>query len=361
MNLSHTITSLDTSPLLFQPLRVEDWTALPKITLHEHIDGGLRPGTLLQLSRERGLPLPHTEATALGAWMHKSAETGNLVDYLRGFAYTVAAMASRQACAQVAYELAEDSKAEGCVLAEFRMAPQLLEEHGLSAQVALEGMLEGLAQSDLASGLIVCAMRTDSPERTLAAAKLAARYAGQGVVAFDLAGAELGYPASLHREAIDYAKAAGLGITLHAGEADHGGRVIEAGQWGATRIGHGIRIVEDVPERAARVAQAKALGLHFEVCPSSNVHTGAAPSLEAHPLKSMLQEGLSVSLASDNRLMSGTTLCQELHVVYTQIGLSLKQILDCQWQAIHASFCTEAQKEKAKTALERFAARYSLA
>jgi adenosine deaminase len=194
----------------------------------------------------------------------------------------------------------------------------------------------------------------DSPERTLAAAQLAARYAGQGVVGFDLAGAERGYPPSLHRAAIDCAKSAGLGLTLHAGEADHGGRVLEAAQLGATRIGHGIRITEAHPERAERLAQAKELGLHFEVCPSSNVHTGAATSLETHPIKTLLQEGLSSSIACDNRLMSGTTLCQELHAVYTLTGLTLTQIIECQKQAIAASFCSENQKAQARAALEKF-------
>lgn len=310
------------------------WTALPKISLHEHIDGGLRPQTLIELARERGMTLPHTEPRAVAQWMADNANSGSLVRYLEGFAYTVQAMATEAACERVAFELAEDARAEGCVMAEFRMAPQLFESHGLSAEAATEAMLRGLAKSDLPCGLIVCGMRHQSPDVTAEAARIAAKYKSQGVIGFDLAGPELGFPATEHRRAIDIALAGGLGLTLHAGEADDGARVLEAAELGATRIGHGVKVVD----RAEWATAARAQGLHFEVCPSSNVHTGAATSVAAHPIKAMLAAGLSVSVATDNRLMSATTLCAELDALHTQTGLTLAQIADMQAAGMQASF-----------------------
>ena len=167
-----------------------NWVALPKVLLHEHLDGGLRPQTLLELCRAQGLSVPADDAPALAAWMHANANSGSLTRYLDGFALTVAAMASVQACERVAFEAAEDARLDGCVLAEFRMAPLLLEPHGLSGEAVVEALLSGLRRSALPSGLIICAMRTDAPEQTLRTAELAARYANQGVIGFDLAGAE---------------------------------------------------------------------------------------------------------------------------------------------------------------------------
>lgn len=321
----------------FNPL----WGAMPKVSLHEHIDGGVRPQTLIDLARQRGLALPHQESAAVARWMADNANSGSLVRYLEGFSYTVAAMATEAACERVAFELAEDALAEGCVLAEFRMAPQLFEPLGLSAEAATEAMLRGLARSALPCGLIVCGMRHQGPAITAEAARIAARYQGQGVIGFDLAGPELGFPATEHRAAVDMARSAGLGLTLHAGEADEGFRVLEAAELGATRIGHGVRVTD----RAEWAEQARERGLHFEVCPSSNVHTGAATSLAAHPIKAMLAAGLSLSCATDNRLMSATTLCAELEALHTQTGLQPAQLADMQAQGMQASFLPEPVRQ----------------
>lgn len=307
---------------------------LPKTSLHEHIDGGVRPETLIDLARQRGMRLPHNDPQDLAQWIQNNANSGSLLRYLEGFAYTVEAMASENACARVALELAQDTQAEGCVLAEFRMAPQLFEPHGLHPEAAIEGLLRGLQASGLPCGLIVCGMRHHSPEVTAAAARMAARYKNQGVVGFDLAGPELGFPASAHREAIDVALSAGLGLTLHAGEADAGSRVIEAARLGATRVGHGVRVVD----QNDWLLEAQALGLHFEVCPSSNVHTGAATSLATHPIAAMLDAGLSLSCSTDNRLMSATTLCLELEALHAQTGIRLAQIVQMQEAGMRASF-----------------------
>jgi len=314
--------------------------ALPKALLHEHIDGGLRPATLLDLCRARGLATPVDEPQALAEWMLANAHSGSLERYLRGFSLTVAAMASSAACERVAFEAAEDARLDGCVLAEFRMAPLLLEPFGMSGEAVVESLLAGLQKSAMPCGLIVCAMRTDSPDETLRAADLAARYRGHGVVAFDLAGAERSFPPSAHKAAFERARDAGLGITCHAGEADVGSRVLEAADLGATRIGHGVHIMlGDDPVRSAEwVSEARERGLHFEVCPSSNVHTGAVASLAQHPIRAMLEAGLSVSCSTDNRLMSNVTLSGELQALHEQLGMSHEQLGQLMRNAVAASF-----------------------
>ena len=307
---------------------------MPMVLLHEHLDGGLRPQTLLELCQARGIRPPAEDAEALAAWVQANANSGSLGRYLAGFQLTVGAMASLAACERVAFEAAEDARADGCVLAEFRIAPLLLEPFGLAGEAVVEALLAGLRRSPLRCGLIVCAMRHEPPAHTLRSAQLAARYAGHGVIGFDLAGAEAGHPPGEHAAAYAAAREAGLGLTCHAGEADIGARVLEAAALGATRIGHGIHIVDD--ER--NMARARELGLHFEVCPSSNVHTGAAASLAAHPLKRMLEAGLSVSLSTDNRLMSGVRLSDEWRHAAQAMGIDAATLGHMNQAAAQASF-----------------------
>jgi adenosine deaminase len=323
----------------------------PKALLHEHIDGSLRPATLLELCHRRGIAVPAQEPEALAAWMHANADSGSLERYLQGFALTVNAMATQEACERVAFETAEDARLDGCVLAEFRMAPLLLEPYGLSAEAAIEAMLAGLRRSALPSGLIVCGMRTDDPDDTLRSARLAARFRDDGVVGFDLAGAERGFPPAPHARALTYAREAGLGITCHAGEADVGARVLEAAALGATRIGHGVNVMIG-EESPAWVAQARALGLHFEVCPSSNVHTGAFASLAQHPIARMLEAGLSVSCSTDNRLMSCVTLSGELEAIHAQAGVTMEQLGALMRNAVRASFLPEDVRTAALAQVE---------
>jgi adenosine deaminase len=338
----------------------EYWRALPKVLLHEHLDGGLRPQTLLTLCQARNISLPATTAPELALWLQSNANSGSLERYLKAFGLTVAAMATARACEQVAFEAAEDARLDGCVLAEFRMAPLLLEPHGLAPELAVEAMLRGLQRSSMPAGLIVCAMRTDSVQAVQRAARLAVGYAGQGVVGFDLAGAEKGFPATAHRAAIHLARDAGLGVTLHAGEADHGQRVLEAIELGATRIGHGVQIAQPAPGEDAAAAlrrmhtvAAMALGsevsreangrpVHFEVCPTSNTHTGVCADLASHPMKSMLAAGLSLSVHTDNRLISGVTHSGELAAVHQALGWSVADIAASMRSAARASFMPQA-------------------
>jgi len=336
------------------PSTAPAWRKLPKALLHEHLDGGLRPQTLLELCRSRGVQVPARDADALAQWMHANANSGSLERYLRGFAITIAAMATEAACERVAYEAAEDAREDGCVLAEFRMAPLLLEPHGLAGEAVVEAVLAGLARSSLRCGLIVCGMRTDNSADTERSAHLAVRYRDRGVIGFDLAGAERYFPPSDHEEAMIIARDGGLGLTCHAGESDSGDRVLEAAGLGATRIGHGIHIVlgETQKQTDEWVEVARGLGLHFEVCPSSNVHTGAVSSLEVHPIRAMIAAGLSVSCSTDNRLMSGVTLSSELEALHTRTGLAMGELANLQRAGVAASFLPQPDRDAAMAEVE---------
>ena len=329
---------------------------LPKVLLHEHLDGGLRVGTLLALLHQRGVTPPAPDEASLAAWFNHNAHAGSLEKYLEGFALTVAAMASPQALERVAFEAAEDARAEGAVLAEFRIAPLLFEEYGVSGEAAVEALLAGLARSPLASGLIVCGMRHLPPSDTERAARLALKYQGQGVVAFDLAGAERGHPPREHAGALRLVLQAGMALTLHAGEADAAERVLEAGRLGAARIGHGVRLVDALhdPAQRALLDEALQLGLHLEVCPTSNVHTGAARSIASHPITELWRAGVSLSYHTDNRLMSCINQSEEAAALLEHTSLTEADLLAMATQAARHSFLPPAQRQQALAAIAAF-------
>ena len=328
---------------------------MPKVLLHEHLDGGLRVATLFELLQAHGLPCPAEDAEALGRWFDERAHAGSLVEYLRGFDLTVAAMATPAALERVAFEAAEDALADGCVLAEFRIAPLLFEAHGVAGAAAVEALLAGLQRSALPSGLIVCAMRHLPPEQTLRAARLALTYQDQGVIGFDLAGAERGHPPGEHLRALHAARDGGLPLTLHAGEADAAERVIEALRLGAVRIGHGIHLADALADMRRRVLVDEVIerGAHLEVCPTSNVHTGAAASIAAHPIVALWRAGISLGVNTDNRLMSRLSLGSECLALLEHTPLTLHDLLRMQREAARHSFVAAAVKA---TALERISA-----
>jgi adenosine deaminase len=336
--------------------------ALPKVLLHEHLDGGLRVATLLQLLQAKGIAPPAPDVPRLAAWFNANAHAGSLEKYLQGFGLTVAAMASHAALEQVAFEAAEDAALDGVVLAEFRIAPLLFEAHGLTGEAAVEALLAGLARSPLPlhqqSGLIVCAMRHLPPQETLRAARLALRYQHLGVVGFDLAGPERGYPASDHREALDLVLAAGLPLTLHAGEADSAQRVLDAARLGARRIGHGVQLVDALHGAAPAelLLEAKSLDLHLEVCPTSNVHTGAAASIATHPITALWQAGISLSYHTDNRLMSCITHSQEAAALLQHTPLVAADLLRMAHLAAGASFLGAAARARAQALVAAYVA-----
>ena len=330
---------------------------LPKVLLHEHLDGGLRVSTLLELLRQRGLPAPARDAAELGQWFEARAHAGSLVEYLRGFGLTLAAMATPAALERVAFEAAEDAAADGCVLAEFRIAPLLFEAHRLSGEAALEALLAGLARAEqalgLPCGLIVCAMRDHPAAEIARSAALALRHAGRGVVGFDLAGAEAGHPATAHAALLRRLVEQGLALTLHAGEADAGQRVLEAVRLGARRIGHGVRLVEllAAPGAEALLAELRQRGVHFEVCPTSNVHTGAAASLARHPIRELWRAGVSLSFHTDNRLMSCTTMSAEAQGLHDEAGFTWDELRRMGLAAAEATFLPPAARRQARSAL----------
>jgi adenosine deaminase len=343
--------------------------SLPKVLLHEHLDGGLRVATLLALLRERGIAAPADDEEALAAWFDARAHAGSLEEYLRGFALTVAAMATPEALARVAFEAAEDARAEGCVLAEFRIAPLLFEAHGLSGETAVAALLDGLSRSALPSGLIVCAMRHESDDQIQRAADLALHFHRQpvlpgaaGVVGFDLAGPEAGWPATRHAALLARVRAAGLGLTLHAGEADAGERVIEAMHLGAQRIGHGVRLADllDRPGAAAALAELRQRGVHLEICPTSNLHTGAAASLALHPIHALWRAGVSLSFHTDNQLMSRIAHSTEAAGL-VMAGFGWDELLHMGLDAARASFLPKPARDAAAARLLDWAAAAGMA
>ena len=327
--------------------------AMPKVVLHDHLDGGLRVPTLIELQRQRGLAQPAHDLAGVEAWFQRRAHAGSLASYLEGFALTVAAMAAPDAMARVAFEAAEDARADGAVLAEFRIAPLLFEPFGVSGDAAVEALLEGLSRSTLPTGLIVCSMRHLPPTETERAVRLAVRWHGRGVIAFDLAGAELGHPPAEHAKALALARDAGLPLTLHAGEADAAERVLEAVHLGARRIGHGVHLAQAIgdPARAHLVDEVKASDVHLEVCPTSNVHTGAAASVAHHPIHALWREGVNLSFQTDNRLISCITHTGEAVRLVRETGLSPVDLAAMTLQAAQHSFLPLALREQARIAV----------
>ena len=330
---------------------------LPKVLLHEHLDGGLRAATLIELAQARGVALPADEPAALVQWFSQRAHAGSLPAYLQGFGLTIAAMAGVAALERVAFEAAEDARLDGCVLAEFRCAPNLWEASSVSAEAAIEALLAGLRRSTLPSGLIVCALRHHSAAETERTARLAVHYRDQGVVGFDLAGPEAGHPPSDHAAAFALARNAGLPITCHAGEADEAMRVIEAARLGARRIGHGVRLADALVGTGGQALfdEARARRLHLEVCVTSNLHTGAVASRAAHPIRMLWDAGIDLSFHTDNRLLSGVSATSEAASLVRDGRFSFAELASISQRAAQASFMPEAVRTQAQAAIRAWA------
>jgi len=314
--------------------------ALPKVLLHEHLDGGLRIATLFELLEARGLAHPAQDPAGLAAWFDARAHAGSLTEYLAGFALTVAAMGREDALERVAFEAAEDAREDGCVLAEFRIAPMLFEAHGVAPEAAVEAMLAGLVRCTMPAGLILCAMRERRCGEGERVAALAVRYHTRGVVGFDLAGPEWGHPSSDHAQAFAIARRGELPITCHAGEADAAPRVLEAARLGAQRIGHGVRLADafGAPDGERLLDEVRERGLHLELCPTSNVHTGAVESIAQHPIGALQRAGLSVSFNTDNRLMSRVSMTSEAAALVDEAGVTIAELRAMAEQAARHSF-----------------------
>lgn len=318
---------------------------LPKAELHCHLDGSLRPETLLELGRAGRVPLPRDDADALREFM-VVRDARSLEDYLARFETTLSVMQDAESIERIAFELAEDAAREGVWYLEARFAPMLNTRRGLTAGQAVEAALAGLGRARREHGIearvLVCALRTLPPETSLEMARLAVEYRDDGVVGFDLAGAEAGHPPSAHAEAFRYAREHDVPCTCHAGEGDGAGSVREAVHaCCAARVGHATRLVED--ERLMAFVTDRRIAL--ECCLTSNVQTRAIPSLEAHPLPAYLARGMNVVLNTDNRLMSGTTLTDEYELAARGLGLDFDALARIALNGFASAFLPWAERE----------------
>jgi adenosine deaminase len=315
----------------------------PKALLHDHLDGGLRATTVVELAQEFGYTnLPTNNVDDLAKWFHRGAKRNDLVLYLETFAHTCGVMQHRDALERVAHECAVDLAADGVVYAEVRFAPELHTEAGLSLNEVVEAVLAGFRSGSAGTGLtiyaICSAMRTAA--RSLEIAELAVRYRDAGVVGFDIAGAEAGYPPTRHLDAFQYVQRENFHATIHAGEAFGLPSIWEAVQWcGAERLGHGVRIVDDITgppgaEQLGRLASyIRDRRIPLELCPTSNVNTGVVGSIAEHPIGMLRRLRFRVTVNTDNRLMSDTSMTNEFEQLATAFGYGLD---DFEWLTVNA-------------------------
>jgi adenosine deaminase len=327
-----------------EPTRDEILRA-PKVLLHDHLDGGLRPQTVLELADQAGHPLPAADAESLGRWFAESADSGSLVRYLETFDHTVAVMQTEGAIERVARECVADLAADGVVYAEVRYAPEQHVGAGLALDQVVGAVRSGFdAGTADADGRIVVrqlltAMRHQARSREIA--ELAVAWRDEGVVGFDIAGAEAGFPPTRHLDAFEYLQRQNFHFTIHAGEAFGLPSIWEAIQWcGADRLGHGVRIVDDITVDGAGIAHLGRLAAYvrdkripLELAPASNVQTGAAASIAEHPIGLLTALGFRVTVNTDNRLMSQTSMTSEMLALVEAFDYGLD---DLRWFTINA-------------------------
>jgi adenosine deaminase len=328
---------------------------LPKVLLHEHLDGVLRPQTVIDLARqEKYADLPTSDPQALAEWFHQGANKGSLAKYLEGFAHTIAVMQTEEALERVAYEQVEDLSKDGVIYFESRFAPVFHTRKGLTHQQVVSAVLKGLERGrktfGVSSGLIICAMR--NMDVSLEMAELAVDFRERGVVGFDLAGEEGGYPPKKHVDAFHYIQRQNFNITIHAGEGYGKESIWQAIQYcGAHRIGHGTRLIDDIAISDGKAVKLGDLAQYvldkripLEICLISNVHTGATPSLAQHPFKILYREKFRVTLNTDNRLMSDTTMTKEFEAAANTFGLSLDDFEKITINAMKSAFLPYDQR-----------------
>lgn len=338
---------------------LETMRRLPKVSLHDHLDGGLRPATIVEIASANGHTLPTTDPDELGAWFRDAADSGSLVRYLETFDHTIAVMQDAESLARIATEAVLDLAADGVVYGELRYAPEQHLQGGLDLDQVVVAVEDGMRRGErlaaeagtpITVGTLVTAMR--HANRSDEIAELTLRHRDAGVVGFDIAGAELGFPASNHLAAFDRLHAENFPVTIHAGEADGLTSIADAlHTCGAQRIGHGVRIVEDITfgegtdplglpvATLGRLATwVRDRGVVLELCPSSNVQTGAATSVADHPITALKDLGFSISVNTDNRLMSGTSLSREFALLVDEAGWTTDDVERATITALAASF-----------------------
>ncbi|WP_148614096.1 adenosine deaminase [Nocardioides rubriscoriae] len=331
-----------------EPTR-ETVRSAPKVLLHDHLDGGLRPATVLELADEVGHTLPtHESAQALGAWFADAADSGSLERYLETFDHTVAVMQTRAALVRVARECVEDLAADGVVYAEVRYAPEQHVEGGLTLDEVVAAVQEGFDAGAAEAGAgghrivvrqLLTAMRHQA--RSMEIAELAVAWRDRGVAGFDIAGAEAGYPPTRHLDAFEYLQRENSHFTIHAGEAFGLPSIWQAIQWcGADRLGHGVRIIDDITvhddgtvELGGLASYVRDKRIPLEMCPASNVQTGAATSIAEHPIGLLTRLRFRVTVNTDNRLMSNTSMTDEMTALVEAFGYGLD---DLRWFTVNA-------------------------
>ncbi len=341
------------------PTRAE-LAAAPKVVLHDHLDGGMRAQTLLELAADIGHELPRTDADALRDWVEAQADSGSLASFLEPFAHTTAVLQTAPALTRVAHEAVLDLAADGVVYAESRFAPELSTQGGLGMDDVVAAVVAGLRSGESAAAeagrpitarAIVCAMR--QADRSVEAARTALAFRDDGVVGFDIAGPEIGFPATDHAEAFALLREALFPFTVHAGEAVGPESVAQALAVGASRIGHGVRVLEDVEHgrgdhdgpRLGRVAShVRDRQVPLEVCPRSNVQTGASPSIAGHQVTALRDLGLTITLSSDDRLWTGTTLTDEMALLVEHAGWTWDDLRQVTLDALDAAFTDQGTR-----------------
>jgi len=319
------------------------------VLLHEHLDGVLRPQTIIELAKSIDYEqLPTQDPEELARWFHQGANQGSLPKYLQGFAHTIAVMQTEEALERVAYEQTEDLGRDGVVYFETRFAPLFHTRKGLTHQQVVSAVLKGLERGrkdfGISSGLIICAMR--NMDVSLEMAELAVDFRRRGVVGFDLAGEEGGYPPKKHVDAFHYIQRQNFNITVHAGEGFGQESIWQAIQYcGAHRIGHGTRLVDDIAVTDGKVVKLGDLAQYvldkripLEICLLSNVHVGAARSLAEHPFRLFYQEKFRVTLNTDNRLMSNTCMTKEFEAARDTFGLTMDDFEKITINAMKSAF-----------------------
>ncbi len=322
-------------------------TQAPKVLLHDHLDGGLRPDTIVDLAHQVGHELPEDEPDALRTWFEDSANSGSLERYLETFEHTVAVMQTADAIRRVARECVEDLAADGVVYAEVRYAPEQHLRSDLTLDQVVEAVRTGIQEGEqevaarggrIVARQLLTAMRHQA--RSLEIAELAIAHRDQGVAGFDIAGAEAGYPPTRHLDAFEYLQRENAHFTIHAGEAFGLPSIWEAIQWcGADRLGHGVRIIDDITVDGDEVrlgrlaAYVRDSRIPLEMCPTSNLQTGAAESIAEHPIGLLTSLRFRVTINTDNRLMSGTSMTDEMVAVVTAFDHRLE---DLRWFTINA-------------------------
>lgn len=318
---------------------------MPKVELHCHLDGSMRPETMLDIAREHSVTLPRSEPDELRAYM-RADNVSSLEDYLTRFDATISVLQTPEALERVAYELVADVAADGVRYIEVRNAPRLNIRGGLTADEVIGATMRGLSRGEAEFGtvarFICCSLRHWSPEISLETAELAARHRDRGVVGFDIAGGEAGNPAGEHAAAFLYAREHFLGVTCHAGEGD-GPESIEQALFlcGANRIGHGVR----AGENAELLAYLRDRQIPLELCPTSNVQTHAVASFREHPAKRYLDYGVAVTLNTDNRLISDITLTGEFQRLVDKLGFTIDDLSQCVMNGCRASFLPLPERE----------------